>query len=49
MDWGREIRLNKCLAEAEDSAAAFGVAGSMHTNTSDGTCHSNKSLTLLCR
>lgn len=48
MNCGREIKLNKCLAEAEDSTVAFGKVGSVHTNRSDETCCSRGSVALPC-
>lgn len=46
LNCGREIKLSKCLAEAEDSTAAFAKVGSVHTNRSDETCHSSRSVAL---
>lgn len=46
LNCGREIKLSKCLAEAEDSTAAFAKVGSVHTNRSDETCCSSRSVAL---
>lgn len=45
---GREIKLNKCLAEVEDNTIAFSKVGSVHTNGYDGTCRSSGSMALPC-
>lgn len=46
LNCGREIKSNKWLAETEDSTVAFGKVGSLHTNRSDGTCYSSRSVAL---
>lgn len=48
MNCRKEIRWNKCLAEAGDGTLAFGIFGSMHANLPDGTCCSTRSVALLC-
>lgn len=40
----RELKSNKWLAE--DNTIAFGNVGSIHTNRSDRTCHSSRSVAL---
>lgn len=42
------MRLNKCLAEADDDTLAFGVFGSAHADLPDGTCCNSRSVAFPC-